>query len=176
MELTNKIKTLTIGEDADHCTTFIEDVYERTLAVFKVEIPPTPARTENYDNRKGLKHLWFPKDQNESLKRPGRTNEHKPAGVQGKDVLVDLQKPSGRDCVGTAKGSGMLNGPLPAGTVRGVPQLRSGRDSPRTEMVPLKGSAPRAHAKPARKTKRYAYNSDRREWMCQETQIKSNLE
>ena len=154
MDVTKKLSTLTVG-----------DVYEQTLAVFKVEIPPTPPRTPGYDNRKGLRNLWIHKEQNESQQRSGRDYEHKPVGVQRKKVLVDLQKPSGRDCVGTAEGSGVQHRPLSTRTVRGVPQLRSGRDSSRTEMVPATGSSPRPHAGPASWTKRFTYDADRHEWV-----------
>ena len=154
MELTNKISTLTVG-----------DVYERTLAVFEAEYPPTPPRTPGYDNRKGLKHKWLTKKQKESQQRPGRDNEHKSAGVQGQSVQLDLQTQTGRDCVGTAQGSGVLNRSISTRTVRGVPQLRSGRDSSRTEMVPATGSSPRPHAGPASWTKRFTYDADRHEWV-----------
>ena len=159
MELTNKIGTLTIG-----------DVYEQTLAVFRAELPPIPPRVPGYDNRNGLKHKWVPKDQNESQQRPGRDNEHKPVGLQRQDVQLDLQKKAGRDCVGTAQSSGVQHGPLQTCTVLGIPQLRGGRDLTGTEMDPAKGGSPRAHAGPARKTKRYSYDADRHEWVyCQET-------
>ncbi len=154
MELTNKILTLSIG-----------DVYERTLAVFEAEKPPTPPRTPGYDNRKGLRPKWFTKKQNESQQRPGRDNEHKPVGVQGKDVQLDLQKKTGRDCVGTTQSSGMQHGPLSTRTVRGIPQLRRVPDNSRTEVDPAQGSSPRAHAGNASKTKRFNYDADRHEWV-----------
>ena len=40
---------------------------------------------------------------------------------QGKDVQLDLQKKTGRDCVGTTQSSGMQHGPLSTRTVRGIP-------------------------------------------------------
>ena len=73
MEVTKKLSTLSIG-----------DVYEQTLAVFKKsEIPPTPARTENYDNRKGLKRLWLEKD----LRTENKKRKLSQTWVSGKGSL-----------------------------------------------------------------------------------------
>ena len=160
MELTNKIQTLTIGEDVDHCTTFREDVYEQTLALFNV-VPSSekPPRTPNYDNRAGLKDRWVHKEEY-GPQKSGWDIGNKPVGVQRQNVQLDLQKSTRRGIVGSGKSSRLLHGPLPARTVCGL-SPRGRTSTPCAEMVQAQGGSQRIREK----QKNWRYSAERRQWV-----------
>ena len=106
---------------------------------------------------------------NGSEQRAGRNHEHKHVGVQGPNVRVDRDQPTGRDRVGAAEGTGVQHGPVSTRAVRSVSQVRCGRNAAGTEVDTVEGGSPRAHATPATGAPRFVYNTHRRKWTCEET-------